>query len=30
MVKGKGESKLIDTPGDYLFPLWTPDGKRVI
>ena len=24
------ESKLIDTPGDYLFPLWTADGKRVV
>jgi Tol biopolymer transport system component len=29
-IDGKGESKLIDTPGDYLFPLWTPDGKRVV
>jgi Tol biopolymer transport system component len=26
---GKTESKLIDMPGDYLFPLWTPDGKTV-
>jgi Tol biopolymer transport system component len=29
-IDGKGESKLIDTPGDFLFPLWTPDGKRVV
>lgn len=29
-VDGKAESRLIDTPGDYLFPLWTADGKRVV
>ena len=29
-IDGKGENKLIDTPGDYLFPLWTPDGRRVV
>jgi Tol biopolymer transport system component len=27
---GKGESKLIDKRGDYLFPLWTADGRRVV
>ncbi len=28
-LDGKTETRLIDTPGDYLFPLWTPDGKRI-
>lgn len=26
---GKTETKLVDMPGDYLFPLWTPDSKSV-
>lgn len=27
---GREERKLIDKPGDYLFPQWSPDGRRVI
>jgi Tol biopolymer transport system component len=29
-ASGKAETKLIDQPGNYLFPLWTSDGKRVL
>jgi Tol biopolymer transport system component len=27
---GAAESKLIDRPGNHLFPLWTADAKRVV
>ena len=29
-VNGAKETKLIDAPGNHLFPLWTPDGNSVI
>ncbi len=29
-VDGTRERRLIDTPGDYLFPLWTPDGHGIL
>jgi Tol biopolymer transport system component len=29
-VNGAKETKLIDAPGNHLFPLWTPDGKAVV
>src|SRR5262249_55357266 len=29
-VDGAREQKLIDQPGNYLFPLWTPDGRGVV
>jgi Tol biopolymer transport system component len=29
-VDGREERKLIDMPGDFLFPQWSPDGHRVI
>lgn len=27
---GSQERRLIDLPGNYLFPLWTPDGRQVL
>ena len=27
---GAAETKLIDRPGNHLFPMWTPDGKSVV
>jgi Tol biopolymer transport system component len=29
-VNGAKETKLIDSPGNHLFPLWTPDGRAVV
>ncbi|HYM12750.1 MAG TPA: hypothetical protein VEU62_18575, partial [Bryobacterales bacterium] len=29
-VDGSQERRLIDLPGNYLFPLWSPDGRRVL
>jgi Tol biopolymer transport system component len=29
-VNGAKEIKLIDAPGNHLFPLWTPDGRSVV
>jgi Tol biopolymer transport system component len=29
-VDGRQEKRLIDLPGNYLFPIWTPDGRRVL
>jgi Tol biopolymer transport system component len=29
-VDGTRETRLIDSPGSHLFPLWTPDGRSVI
>jgi Tol biopolymer transport system component len=29
-VDGAKETKLIDAPGNHLFPLWMPDGKSVV
>jgi Tol biopolymer transport system component len=26
---GSGERRLVEAPGNYLFPLWSPDGRRV-
>ena len=27
---GSGERKLIGRPGNHLFPLWTPDGRKIV
>ena len=29
-VDGAKETKLVDRPGNHLFPLWTPDGQSVV
>lgn len=29
-VDGSSEKKLVTDPGNHLFPLWTPDGKRIL
>ena len=29
-LDGTQERRLIETPGDYLFPLWAPDGNRIL
>jgi len=29
-VDGTRERKLINQPGNHLFPLWTPDGRRIV
>ncbi len=29
-VDGAAERKLVNTPGNHLFPLWTPDGKHIV
>lgn len=29
-VNGQAETRLIDTPGNYSFPLWASDGKSVL
>src|SRR5262249_11247848 len=28
-VDGSEERRLVDTPGNYLFPMWSPNGRRV-
>lgn len=29
-VDGARERRLVSLPGNHLFPLWTPDGKRIV
>ena len=29
-VDGSMEKRLVDAPGNYLFPMWSPDGRRVL
>jgi Tol biopolymer transport system component len=29
-MDGSQEKRLIDLPGNYLFPLWSPDGRQVL
>ena len=29
-VDGARETRLIDSPGNHLFPVWTPDGRSVV
>ena len=29
-IDGSSEKRLVNSPGDHLFPLWTPDGKHIV
>jgi Tol biopolymer transport system component len=29
-IDGASEKRVVHTPGDHLFPLWTPDGKHIV
>jgi len=29
-IDGSSEKRVLQTPGDHLFPLWTPDGKHIV